>query len=93
MLPTSEKTFVGRSKTTISVFFAARNCGHPGSPVNGNINSDVFTYGSRVEYTCDKGYILVGSNQRVCQANQMWSGTLPRCTSRFCSLILILKTS
>ena len=68
-------------------FVAARNCGHPGTPVHGNINSYVFTYGSTVEYTCDKGYTLVGSKQRVCQANQTWSGTSPQCTSRFGSFI------
>ena len=68
-------------------FVTARNCGHPGTPVHGNINSYVFTYGSTVEYTCNKGYTLVGSKQRVCQANQTWSGTSPQCTSRFGSLI------
>jgi len=49
----------------------------------------VFTYGSTVEYTCDTGYTLVGSKQRVCQANQTWNGTSPLCTSRFGSFILI----
>ena len=75
-----------------SVFFyhnvAARNCGHLATPLNGIINSYVFNYGSTVEYICDKGYTLVGSKQRVCQANQTWNGTSPHCTSRLSSFIL-----
>lgn len=89
----AHKVLVGRCKTTFPLFFyhyfAARNCGHPGTPVNGNISSYVFTFGSTVEYTCDKGFTLVGSKQRVCQANQTWSGILPQCTSRFGSFIII----
>ncbi|XP_078348042.1 sushi, von Willebrand factor type A, EGF and pentraxin domain-containing protein 1-like isoform X3 [Oculina patagonica] len=65
----------------------ARTCGHPGIPVHGSIDSYVFTYNSTVEYSCEKGYTLVGSKLRTCQANQTWSGTEPQCTTVNCGPI------
>ncbi|XP_073244344.1 sushi, von Willebrand factor type A, EGF and pentraxin domain-containing protein 1-like isoform X3 [Porites lutea] len=57
----------------------AISCGHPGVPVHGKINSYVFSYNSSVEYSCNPGYAIVGQKKRVCQANQTWTGSLPRC--------------
>ena len=35
--------------------------------------------GEKAEYSCDKGQILVGEEQRICQANGEWSGNEPIC--------------
>ena len=42
------------------------------------------TYGSTATYNCATGYVLSESSTRTCQANGLWSGSVPSCT-RTCS--------
>lgn len=35
-------------------------------------------------FTCDYGFQFHGSQQRVCQANHIWTGVLPYCTIKHC---------
>ena len=38
------------------------------------------SYGSSVEYSCAKGYALVGESQRTCRGiNNLWSGSSVIC--------------
>uniref|UniRef100_T1IW92 Sushi domain-containing protein n=1 Tax=Strigamia maritima TaxID=126957 RepID=T1IW92_STRMM len=37
---------------------------------------------SIAEYTCDKGFELIGLKQRMCQSNGKWSGNEPFCTPK-----------
>jgi hypothetical protein len=56
------------------------NCGLPPELLNGNHVRKVYTFGSEVEYHCDHGYGLLGSNIFTCQANGTWNITLlPTC--------------
>ena len=63
-------------------FFAADavvNCGDPGTPFKGSKLGAATTFGARVRYRCDSGYVVTGLIERVCQADSSWSGSLPSC--------------
>ena len=36
-------------------------------------------YGAVIEYACDFGFELSGPQERICQANGLFSGTQPEC--------------
>ncbi|XP_071964677.1 CUB and sushi domain-containing protein 3-like isoform X2 [Antedon mediterranea] len=57
------------------------NCGDPGSPpTNGEMSGDsVRTYGSSVQYNCNTGYDITGSQSITCQADGTWSDSAPNC--------------
>jgi CUB/sushi domain-containing protein len=38
--------------------------------------------GTRIEYTCLKGYQIIGNTYRECLASGQWSGTQPVCQSK-----------
>ena len=54
---------------------------HP-SFLNGKVHVMNTTYQSRVNFTCDDGYDLVGVSYAVCLANGTWSDEIPRCISK-----------
>ncbi|XP_072836267.2 CUB and sushi domain-containing protein 2 isoform X4 [Pogona vitticeps] len=55
-------------------------CGDPGIPSHGIRHSgNDLGVDSTVSFSCEPGYTLRGSLQRVCQANGTWSGTQPEC--------------
>lgn len=37
------------------------------------------SYQSTCEFTCDEGYVLVGSSARQCEASGLWSSSQPSC--------------
>ncbi|XP_076822017.1 uncharacterized protein LOC143468587 [Clavelina lepadiformis] len=45
---------------------------------NGEIAGSL-TYGSEVTYTCNDGYVLVGSSTIRCRSDKTWSGSAPYC--------------
>ena len=56
------------------------DCGALTAPTNGNVGAASTTFGSLAVYSCNDGFMLVGSNMRECQSNGTWSGTTPSCT-------------
>uniref|UniRef100_A0A7M4DYW0 CUB and Sushi multiple domains 2 n=1 Tax=Crocodylus porosus TaxID=8502 RepID=A0A7M4DYW0_CROPO len=54
-------------------------CGDPGIPSHGIGLGDEFGVDSMVRFSCEPGYLLRGSSERICQANGSWSGTQPEC--------------
>ena len=58
------------------------DCGSPGTPINGMTSVDSTTVGSFVSHSCDDEFILCGSENRTCQDDGMWSGSLPECISK-----------
>ena len=46
---------------------------------NGVIQGTENTFGSTVEYICDTGYTIFGTNTRICNQNGRWSGQSPFC--------------
>ena len=53
----------------------------------GDVGLTGTTFGSRAFYSCNKGFILVGFNRRICQANGEWSGEAPTCERKTIYLI------
>ena len=60
-------------------------CGPLDAPFHGSIgckNSDF--YGSDCEFSCSRGYDLIGSNKRSCGVSQVWTGVQPKCRPITC---------
>ena len=68
-------------------FIPAIDCGDPGTPTNGQHSLSNTTYNSVVTYTCDVGYGIQGSQNRTCQSNGHWDGSVPQC---LCKLAISL---
>ncbi|XP_072887018.1 membrane cofactor protein-like isoform X3 [Hemitrygon akajei] len=54
-----------------------KSCGSPGEIMNGYYQGDN-TFGSKITFYCNEGYILVGRNYRLCEVDG-WSGQVPTC--------------
>ncbi|NWZ22722.1 DAF factor, partial [Asarcornis scutulata] len=64
-------------------FCKRMQCENPEDPENGRavVLTD-FLLGSKVNYTCEKGYKLLGHSQRTCEISGTrvsWSGAAPVC--------------
>jgi CUB/sushi domain-containing protein len=55
------------------------NCRNLFSPANGFIDKINTTYQSVANFTCKKGFNLVGSPSALCLANGSWSSDIPQC--------------
>ncbi|KAM4895998.1 P-selectin-like isoform 2-T2 [Sylvia borin] len=58
------------------------NCSH----LHGN-----FTFGSTCAFSCQKGFVLMGSDSRKCTATGTWTGDAPRCEAVKCSALTTPK--
>ena len=57
-------------------------CSQPDIPSNGTVHISVgMSFGDVARYTCDRGYMLIGSPFRTCQVNRQWSQNIPTCES------------
>ncbi|XP_029427966.1 CUB and sushi domain-containing protein 2 isoform X2 [Rhinatrema bivittatum] len=54
-------------------------CGDPGIPSHGIRLGEDFSLTSVVRFSCEPGYTLRGSSERICNANGSWSGLQPSC--------------
>ncbi|XP_051059974.1 zona pellucida sperm-binding protein 3 receptor [Phodopus roborovskii] len=71
-----------------SIFCAKKRCRNPGELVNGKveITTDLFL-GSSIEFSCAKGYLLIGSATSRCEVQGKgvdWSDSLPECVIVTC---------
>ncbi|XP_072269338.1 CUB and sushi domain-containing protein 3 [Pyxicephalus adspersus] len=60
------------------------SCGDLPVPHNGKKIGTQTTFGSTAIFTCDTGYMLVGSVVRECLSSGLWSGTETRCLAGHC---------
>ena len=60
------------------------DCGPPEPPAYGRVNiPDGTTFGSRVWYVCNEGFLLIGSEFRTCEADGRWFPEVPFCGRKF----------
>ncbi|NXN62562.1 DAF factor, partial [Rynchops niger] len=82
-------TCLGNQTWSVALEFCKRKqCANPGDPENGRalVLTDLL-FGSKVNYTCDMGYKLVGGSQRTCEVSGTrvsWSGDAPVCQQVKC---------
>ena len=81
----------------------AVDCGILLNPENGMVIVTATTFDSTASYSCNgSNYLLVGAAERTCQANGMWSESVPQCSelrhysilfwqSSFCYYLQILN--
>ena len=55
------------------------DCGNPGVPTNGYRNGDAFYLAQSVDFGCNTGYELIGTNTFTCQENGQWEASTPTC--------------
>jgi len=68
--------------THIQSLITAVDCGSLANPKNGRVELTGTTFGSTATYSCQNGFILVGSSTRTCQINGLWSGRAPVCSGK-----------
>ena len=61
------------------------NCSDPGTPNNGMLQGEAFTYNSVVTYNCSVGYNLTGAVTLICLADGTWNESMPSCPPVSCS--------
>ena len=67
-----------------SALLSAVDCGDLQNLQNGQVYFTTTTTGSVAAYQCNPGYVLEGTQNRVCQeTNGEWSGVAPICNGRF----------
>ncbi|XP_077904066.1 sushi, von Willebrand factor type A, EGF and pentraxin domain-containing protein 1 isoform X2 [Ictidomys tridecemlineatus] len=59
-------------------------CELPVVPENGFLHFKEATVGSAVQYSCNPGHVLIGSDLRICLQNRKWSGAPPHCEAISC---------
>nr|XP_046231714.1 sushi domain-containing protein 2-like [Scatophagus argus] len=57
------------------------SCGWLSPPTNGKKEGTTYLQGAKVRLSCDDGYTLKGSEERVCQENGQWSGEDTSCVT------------
>ena len=63
----------------MNVFFVT-DCFSLADPVNGKVvMSEGTRYGARANYSCNPGYHLLGTNNRTCTSDGIWSPNKPFC--------------
>ncbi|XP_072543610.1 sushi, von Willebrand factor type A, EGF and pentraxin domain-containing protein 1 isoform X2 [Salminus brasiliensis] len=62
----------------------AVSCGRPAISNDVLMNGDSYTFGKRLVFSCNPGFILHGASTSVCQANGTWSESAPKCLPTDC---------
>ncbi|XP_071546933.1 sushi, von Willebrand factor type A, EGF and pentraxin domain-containing protein 1-like isoform X1 [Panulirus ornatus] len=63
-----------------------KDCGEIKAPQNGFAMGVGTLYGDRVKFACERGHVLRGEVQVLCEDTGRWSSATPRCEPMICSL-------
>ncbi|XP_038672831.1 complement factor B-like isoform X1 [Scyliorhinus canicula] len=70
----------GRWNGTITICNSgSQHCLNPGIPAGGRKSGTNYWIGDKVEYSCNNGLVLMGSQQRECLESKGWTGREPSC--------------
>ena len=58
------------------------SCGKPDSPSNGQVLGTLFTFGADVQFTCNAGFQLRGSDRSTCRVSG-WDANTPTCEGKY----------
>ncbi|NXQ40551.1 SUSD2 protein, partial [Catharus fuscescens] len=75
----NHKQLVEHLEPDISLLLVV-SCGWLDHPTNGRKNSTNYLQGSTINFTCNEGYELTGSQERTCQVSGAWSGDTAQCS-------------
>ena len=71
----------------------AKDCGPLLVPMNGSSNGHETTFPNSISFSCDLGFVMIGSQTRKCQSNGRWSGNETSCEGNsFVECILLCYT-
>ncbi|KAG9345033.1 hypothetical protein JZ751_009574 [Albula glossodonta] len=62
------------------------SCGELRTPPHGRKIGTQNTFGATAIFTCDQGYVLLGSTVRECLFSGLWSGTETQCLAGHCGI-------
>ncbi|XP_034142652.1 CUB and sushi domain-containing protein 3 [Esox lucius] len=62
------------------------SCGELATPPNGKKIGTQTTFGGSAIFSCNPGYVLVGSTVRECMLSGLWSGTETHCLAGHCGI-------
>ena len=68
-------------ETLLLLFSSSENCNDPGTPQNCQRNGSDFVHESKVTFTCQTDFKLVGSSSITCR-DGTWSGRVPICMGK-----------
>ena len=75
--------------TNVSTYYffpEPTTCGKPEQPPNSTLVAPNFNVGTRIEYSCDDGHLLVGPSQRSCLPTGFYSEFPPVCRCKCCMI-------
>ncbi|KAJ8676669.1 hypothetical protein QAD02_012456 [Eretmocerus hayati] len=64
------------------------SCPLPGVFARGRVEGSSYSFGDKISYHCNDGYLLRGNSQRTCRANGKWSNKIPFCIGVTCKNLL-----
>ncbi len=71
------------------ILLAAVDCGALTDPANGTVDVSITTFGSTATYTCETGYNLNGTADRMCNSSGSWTPGEPLCDGTYKSFFLL----
>nr|CAB3266736.1 sushi, von Willebrand factor type A, EGF and pentraxin domain-containing protein 1-like [Phallusia mammillata] len=74
-------------KWSATAFCTAIQCDALEAPENGSIDleQDAYDVHDVITFSCDDGFVLVGSSTSTCRENTKWSNKVPTCQSNTCN--------
>ena len=73
-----------------NVFLLEKMCARPDAPENGQVLGTDFSFGAAIQYICNPGFTIDGTESRTCQQDGQWGGVKPTCKGMHKQVLLSL---